>query len=119
MAQLQEIAPPPENLALLFQELFTAIVQLRAHRQDVGDAEVFRSQVLQAVRIATQAAKARAYTDEDIQLAVFALIAFLDETILNLRQPVFQEWVRKPLQGEELFGRHVAGEVFSKTSSRF
>jgi type VI secretion system protein ImpK len=111
MAQLPEIAPPPENLALLFQELFTAIVRLRAHRQDVGDAEVFRSQVLQAIRLATQAAKARAYTDEDIQLAVFALVAFLDETILNLRQPVFREWVRKPLQ-EELFGRHVAGEVF-------
>ena len=39
------------------------------------------------------------------------MVAFLDESILNLRQPVFKEWVRKPLQ-EELFGRHVAGEVF-------
>jgi type VI secretion system protein ImpK len=107
----QEIAAPPENLALFFQELFTAIVRLRARRQEVSDAEVFRHQVLQAIRTAGQNAKARGYPDDDIQLAVFAVVAFLDESILNLRQPVFHEWVRKPLQ-EELFGRHVAGEVF-------
>ncbi|HLH39432.1 MAG TPA: DotU family type IV/VI secretion system protein [Bryobacteraceae bacterium] len=106
-----EIAAPPENLALFFQELFTAIVRLRSHRQEVSDAQVFRGQVLQAIRAAQQNAKARGYTDEDIQAAIFAVVAFLDETILNLRQPVFNEWVRKPLQ-EELFGRHVAGEVF-------
>jgi type VI secretion system protein ImpK len=105
------VADPADNLALIFQELFTAIVRLRANRQEVSDAEVFRSQVLQAIRVASQNAKARAYTDEDIQLGVFAMAAFLDESILNLRKPVFQEWVRKPLQ-EELFGRHVAGELF-------
>lgn len=105
------MAAPADNLALCFQELFTAIVRLRANRQEVTNAETFRGQVLQAIRAATQNAKARGYTDEDIQLAVFAVAAFLDESILNLRKPVFQEWVRKPLQ-EELFGRHVAGEVF-------
>jgi len=105
------LADSADNLALYFQELFTAIVRLRANRQEVTDAEVFRGQVLQAIRVASQNAKAKAYTDEDIQLGVFAVAAFLDESILNLRKPVFQEWVRKPLQ-EELFGRHVAGETF-------
>lgn len=105
------MADSADNLALYFQELFTAIVRLRANRQEVTNAEVFRGQVLQAIRVAGQNAKARAYTDEDIQLGVFAVAAFLDESILNLRKPVFQEWVRKPLQ-EELFGRHVAGETF-------
>jgi type VI secretion system protein ImpK len=111
MPNLPEMAAPAENLALLLQELFTGIVRLRAYRQQVSDAEVFRHQVLQAIRSAGQNAKTRGYTDDDIQLAIFAVVAFLDESILNLRQPVFQEWVRKPLQ-EELFGRHVAGEVF-------
>jgi type VI secretion system protein ImpK len=105
------VADPADNLALYFQELFTAIVRLRANRQEVDDAEVFRGQVLQAIRVASQNAKVKAYTDEDIELGVFAMAAFLDESILNLRKPVFQEWVRKPLQ-EELFGRHVAGETF-------
>ncbi len=112
MANTQEpAAPAAENLALYFQEVLTAIVRLRSNRQDVSDAEVFRSQVLQAIRTAQQSAKARGYTDEDIQLGIFAVVAFLDESILNLRKPVFNEWVRKPLQ-EEMFGRHVAGETF-------
>jgi len=101
----------PDNLALFFQELFTGIVRLRSNRQDVNDAEQFRSQVIHAIRIAEQNGKARGYTDEDISLGVFAVVAFLDESILNLRRPVFNDWVRKPLQ-EELFGRHVAGELF-------
>jgi type VI secretion system protein ImpK len=101
----------PDNLALFFQELFTGIVRLRSNRQDVNDAEQFRNQVLHAIRMAEQNGKARGYTDEDISLAVFAVVAFLDESILNLRKPVFNDWVRKPLQ-EELFGRHVAGELF-------
>ncbi|MCW5980968.1 MAG: DotU family type IV/VI secretion system protein [Bryobacteraceae bacterium] len=100
-----------ENLALLFQELLTAVVRLRAGRQDVVSAEKFRGQVLHAIKFADQQAKTQGYTEDDIRLAVFAIVAFLDETILNLRQPVFKDWVRKPLQ-EELFGRHVAGETF-------
>ena len=99
------------NLALLFQELFTAVVRLRSDRQEITNAEIFRNQVLQAIRIADQNAKAAGYTDEDIQLGIFAIVAFLDESILNLRKPVFNDWVRKPLQ-EEIFGRHVAGELF-------
>ncbi len=67
--------------------------------------------MLKAIKIADQNAKAAGYTDDDIRLGVFAVVALLDETILNLRKPIFKEWVRKPLQ-EELFGRHVAGEVF-------
>lgn len=109
-------APKPapartENLALILQELFTAIIRLRSGRQEIQNAEMFRTQVVQAIRAADQTAKGRGYVDEDIQLAVFALVAFLDESILNLRQPVFKDWVRKPLQ-EELFGRHTGGEIF-------
>ena len=101
----------PDNLALQLQELFTAIVRLRARRQEVSNADMFRGQVLHSIKTAEQAARARGYTDEDIRLAVFAVVAFLDESLLNLRQAVFDDWVRRPLQ-EEMFGRHVGGEVF-------
>lgn len=106
-----------ENLALIFQELFTAAIRLRSGRQEVHDAEQFRAQVMQAIRMADQNAKARGYVDTDIQAGVFAVVAFLDESILNLRQPVFKDWVRKPLQ-EELFGRHVAGEIFFESLNK-
>ena len=101
----------PQNLALQLQELFTAIVRLRARRQEVSNAELFRGQVLHSIQSAEQAARAHGYADEDIKLGVFAVVAFLDESLLNLRQAVFNDWVRRPLQ-EEMFGRHVGGEVF-------
>ncbi len=100
-----------ENLALAFQEVLTAVVRLRSGRQEVNDAELFRQQVRAAMRAAHQDATRLGYVEEDIRLAVFATVAFLDESVLNLRNPAFAEWVRKPLQ-EEMFGRHTAGEIF-------
>jgi type VI secretion system protein ImpK len=104
-------APRTVNLALVFQEVFTVTVRLRSNRQMVNDAEVFRNQIRSALRAAEREAKSLGYIDEDIRLGVFAVVAFLDETVLNLRNPVFQDWVRRPMQ-EELFGQHVAGETF-------
>ncbi len=99
------------RLALAFQEMLTAVVRLRAARQAVTDAELFRNQVRGALKTADQEARSLAYPEEDIRLAIFAVVAFLDETILNLQSPAFADWVRKPMQ-EELFGRHTAGEIF-------
>lgn len=100
-----------ENLAFLFQEIFTVIVRLRSGRQAVQDAEVFRAQMREALRQVDQQARLRGYSSEDVNLAIFAVVALLDETILTTRNPVFAHWVRKPMQ-EELFGHHVAGEIF-------
>lgn len=100
-----------ENLAFVFQELLTVIERMRANRQPVSDAMTFRHQVREALKLADQEGRRRGYTAEDIQLAIFAVVAFLDETILNLRLPQFADWPRQPLQ-EELFGHHIAGEVF-------
>lgn len=100
-----------ENVAFVLQEFLTAILRLRSGRQEVPSVDLFRQQALQAVKAASARARERGYTDEDTQFAIFATVAFLDETILNLRNPAFSDWVRKPLQ-EELFGRHVAGETF-------
>lgn len=105
------------NLALAFQEALTVTVRLRSNRQMVSDAEVFRNQIRHALQSADREAKVLGYTDEDIRLGVFAVVAFLDETILNMRDPVFQDWVRKPLQ-EELFGSHIAGETFFENLRR-
>jgi len=101
-----------ENLALIFQELFTAVVRLRANRQPVSDAESFRHHIREAVRTAAQEARNRAgYTANDIKMATLAVVGFLDETILTLQHPLFANWPRQPLQ-EELFGNQLAGEVF-------
>jgi type VI secretion system protein ImpK len=100
-----------ENLAFVFQELLTVGERLRSNRQQVADAASFRAQIWGAVRQAEEDARRRAYPTDDIELAVFAVVAFLDESILNLRLPVFADWPRQPLQ-EERYGHHVAGEIF-------
>jgi type VI secretion system protein ImpK len=111
------LAVRAENLALAYQETFTAIVRLRANRQAVSDAESFRRHMRQLIHSAEQTAQSRGYTAEDIRLGTFAVVAFLDESVLNLHNPVFGDWPRKPLQ-EELFGGHIAGEIFFQSLQR-
>jgi type VI secretion system protein ImpK len=105
------VARRTENLALTLQEALTAIVRLRSNRQAVSDANSFRIHMREALKMADQEASKRGYNRETIQLAIFAVVAFLDESILNSRNLLFADWPRKPLQ-EEMFGTHMAGEVF-------
>lgn len=100
-----------DNLALAFQEILTVGERLRSNRQPVPDANSFRHSVREALKAADHEARRRGYEAEDVNLAIFAVVAFLDESILNLRSPVFADWPRQPLQ-EEMFGHHVAGEIF-------
>ena len=105
------------NLALIYQEALTSIVRVRSGRQAVSDAQYFRNQFREALRLAHDEARLRNYPDEADRDARFAVVAFLDESVLNLRSAVFADWVRKPLQ-EELFGVHVGGEIFFRNLER-
>ena len=98
------------SLASVFQEVLTAIVRVRFHLQTVTDAEVFRAQIRQSLQVPMQQARALGYSSENVQGAVFAVVALLDESVLNLQDAVFAQWARRPLQ-EELFGGHLAGET--------
>ena len=110
------MAPAPETqkqetLALFYQEVLTAIVRLRATRQGVADANAFRQQTGAAIASASSQALAAGYSADDVKRATFAVVAFLDESVLNSGNAIFADWLRKPLQ-EELFGTHIAGELF-------
>jgi type VI secretion system protein ImpK len=101
-----------DNLPLIFQEVLTAIVRLRSNRQELSDAESFRFYMREAIKTAIQEARNLAgYNADDIKMATLALVGFLDESVLNTHNPIFADWPRKPLQ-EELFGIHMAGEIF-------
>jgi len=106
-----------DNLALIFQEVLTVVERLRARRQNVSDSEAFRSHLRNALKSAEQDALRRGYNSEDVRVATFAVVAFLDESVLNSQNPVFADWPRKPLQ-EEMFGVHVAGEIFFRNVER-
>jgi type VI secretion system protein ImpK len=99
------------SLASTFQEVLTAIVRVRFRLQHVQDAQSFRGQIRQSLQGTMQQARTLGYSSEGVQMAVFAAVAFLDESVLNLQDPAFADWARRPLQ-EELFGGHLAGETF-------
>ena len=67
--------------------------------------------ILHPLIMAEQDALRRGYGQEDVRVAVFAVVAFLDESILNSQNPMFADWPRRPLQ-LELFGVQIAGEIF-------
>jgi type VI secretion system protein ImpK len=100
------------QLALALQETLTATVRLRANRQVAADAESFRMQVKRVLSAAEQEARRVGYASEEVRYVLYAVVAFLDESVLNSTQPMFADWQRKPLQDEIFGGGHVGGEVF-------
>ena len=91
------------NMALMYQEILTAITRFRSGRQAVSDATTFRNQIKAAIGTAEAEATRAGYNAEDVRLGTFAVVAFLDESVLNSNNPLFADWPRMPLQ-EELFG---------------
>lgn len=103
--------PRRGRLALALEEIFTVTVRVRSDRQVAEDAVSFRAHVKRLLSRADREAREAGYQDEYVRLAIYAVVAFLDESVLNSPRPMFQDWTRQPLQ-EEVFGDHMAGETF-------
>lgn len=99
------------DLALAFQEVFTVVLRTRFFVQRVENADSFRATLRKMISAAVKDASAMGYSDEASKMAIYAMIGFLDESILNSKDPTFADWARRPLQ-EEMFGGHFAGEYF-------
>lgn len=99
------------KLALLYQGLLTGIVRLVAGRQHVSDAESFRRKTKTALEQVQREASAAGYDSEDVQDTHLAVVAFLDEVVLNGDDRTRGEWQRITLQ-QELFGLTNAGVTF-------
>ena len=99
------------QLALALQEVLTATVRLRGNRPVAADAESFRNHVKQLLSTAEGEARRVGYSPDDIALALYAAVTFLDESVLNSSQGMFSDWPSRPLQ-EEIFGGHMGGEIF-------
>jgi type VI secretion system protein ImpK len=99
------------RLALAFQEILTAVTRLRGGLNVATGDDAFRVMVRQLLATAEQEARQYGYTPDEVRLGFFAVVAFLDESVLNSPQEMFANWSRRPMQ-EELFGEHMAGETF-------
>jgi type VI secretion system protein ImpK len=99
-----------QRLSEIFAPCFTLILNLRAS-DDLGDPEGLRRRIKELLDDAEREALRVGASPDDIQSAKFALVAFIDETILSSDWPHKEEWTSTPLQ-LELYDQYDAGEVF-------
>jgi type VI secretion system protein ImpK len=109
---MQQSAPRTYSLASCYENAFTVILRLASvQSQSATNSQEFRVSVRAALKAAMEQAKSLGYSSEINQLAFFAVVALLDETVLKAQNPSFADWAQRPLQ-EEMFGHNRAGEVF-------
>jgi type VI secretion system protein ImpK len=70
-----------------------------------------RVKVKRMIASATQNVRALGYSNDTAQMAIYAIVGFLDESVLSSKDPVFSDWARQTLQ-QELFGDNLEGERF-------
>jgi type VI secretion system protein ImpK len=109
--QIPGTATSAGRLALTLQEVLTLVARVRTRRQVAAEAETFRYNVKRVLEDAAEEARRAGYQKASIVEAGFAVIAFLDESVINSALPMFADWPRRPLQ-EEIFGDFLGGEVF-------
>ena len=86
------------------------ILQLRA-TNDYGDPATLKTRVVEMFDDFERNARSAGVDNEKIKLAKFALVAFLDETIISSGWQRKDEWLTEPLQ-IKLFDTFNAGEEF-------
>jgi type VI secretion system protein ImpK len=101
-----------QNLASCYENALTIILRLATlNQQSAANSQDFRTSIRAALKAAMEQAKALGYSSETNQLAFFAVVALLDESVLKLQSPAFADWAQRPMQ-DEMFGNNRAGEIF-------
>jgi type VI secretion system protein ImpK len=109
---MSEIPPRTQSLASCYENALTIILRLSSlHQHTAANSQDFRTSIRAALRAAMEQAKAMGYSSEINQLAFFAVVSLLDESVLKLQSPAFADWALQPL-ALEMFGHVRAGEVF-------
>jgi type VI secretion system protein ImpK len=109
---MTQIPSRTQSLASCYENAFTIILRLAAlNQQSAANSQDFRTSIRAALKAAMEQAKALGYASEANQLAFFALVSLLDESVLKLQSPAFADWAQRPIQ-DEMFGHNRAGEVF-------
>lgn len=103
------------RLAEVFAPCFSLILQLR-ESTSLTDAESLRQNALNVIGECEQRARMSA-SSEDVSDAKFAIVAFIDETILSSSSPAKTKWMARPLQ-LQLYDRFDAGEHFFERLER-
>jgi len=99
-----------KTLADISSESLMLILQLRA-TNDYGDPSMLKPKAVEMFDGFEQNSRSLGIDNEKIRQAKFALVAFLDETIISSNWQRKDEWLSEPLQ-IKLFDTFNAGEEF-------
>lgn len=101
------------SLASCYENALTSTVRLSTLPADrLPSPESFRQSIAGALKTSREQGKSLGYTSDANNNAFFAVVAFLDESVLRLQNRSFVDWwAQRPLQ-EELFNHNRAGEIF-------
>jgi type VI secretion system protein ImpK len=105
-----QLSKTKKNLSDLSSECLILILQLRS-TNDYGDSEVLKTRVYEMFERFESNSRKFGIDNEKIRLAKFALVAFLDETIISSSWQQKEVWLSDPLQ-IKLFETFNAGEEF-------
>ena len=109
---MAETAPATVQPALadLCGDLLAFALQLK-RSSDPGDADAMRQKIDEQFRALESKARQADVPAEDVNLAKYAIAAFIDEMILTSSWPLKDSWADKPLQ-LAYFNDFAAGEEF-------
>ena len=99
-----------KNLSDLASECFMLILQLRA-TNNYGNASELKTRIGEMFDRFEKNARQTGLDNEKVHFSKFALVAFLDETIISSEWLEKEEWLAEPLQ-IKLFDTFNAGEEF-------
>ena len=99
-----------DRLADAFAPCFALSLKLRS-AEKFGDPERLRDRILCLLDEAWHTARENGISPEDVDRARFAVVAFMDETVLSSDWPRKDAWTARSLQFE-MYERYDAGEEF-------
>ena len=95
----------------LCSDWLSMIVAIRQVADPTLDAALIRTRTLELKARLEQDGARSGVNAVDVEAAVFAMVAFLDESVLRAGGAARDAWMARPLQ-LELFGTNVAGDEF-------
>jgi type VI secretion system protein ImpK len=98
------------TLADLCADAFFLIFHIRSGK-DPGSPENLKKEIALMVADIDKQGKRLGCAEEDIKATRYAVLALIDETVLNSQWAYKDQWADRPLQ-LEYFGEHMAGERF-------
>jgi type VI secretion system protein ImpK len=99
-----------KNLAALCSDIFLIVIRMR-EAEDIGDPASLRKLIMHYIALFESNCRALKIADKSIDIAKYALVALLDETVLSIPGECRDFWISQPLQ-LDYFGDTLAGRVF-------